>query len=63
VVDKQFIQRLALERCRVNISHLCALTHLSSDFQGDSGFVRDSLNGVFENLNRDLGLIEDMNVE
>jgi len=63
VVNKQLVHKLALERCRVNISHLCALTHLSGEFEDDAVFVRDSLNGVFENLNRDIGLIESINVE
>ncbi len=60
MVDKNFVHKLAVERCRFNISQLCALMHLHSDSIGDDGYWRDNLFGLFESLNKDLQIIEDI---
>lgn len=31
MVDKTFVHKLAVERCRVYVSQLCALVHLNSE--------------------------------
>jgi len=62
-MDKQIVHKLALERCRVHVSHLCALTHLSSEFAHDEGVIQYWFIGVFESLNRDLALMESISVE
>ena len=57
MIDKAIIQKLALERCRVHVSHLYAMQHLLSEScESDD----NHLNGLFENLNRDLSLIEEL---
>ena len=63
MVDKNIVHKLAVERCRVHVSHLCALMHMSGGYEDDMNYVRHSLNGVFENLNRELALIEEIEVE
>ena len=58
-MDKNFICKLALERCRVHVTHLHALTHLSFDEnRGDDG-VREGVCHLIEGLSRALALVED----
>ncbi len=59
--EREIVQRLALERCRMNISHLCALYVLTDDGDGQ-GDHKPSLyyHGLFESLNKDLELIEEL---
>jgi hypothetical protein len=59
MVDKIIIQKLALERCKVHVSHLCAMQHLLQQGGNDVADF-NHLNGLFENLNRDLSLIENL---
>ena len=63
MTDKKIIKKLAVERCRLHISHLCALQHLLKGVdEGDSG-VFEPMHDLFESLNRDLGVIEALIVE
>ena len=35
MVDKNIVHKLAVERCRVHVSHLCALMHMSGEYEDD----------------------------
>jgi len=63
MADQKIVQKLALERCRVHLSHICALTHLSGRLDEMGGNSSASLNGLFESLHRDLTIIEELIVE
>ena len=58
-MDKNFIGKLALERCRVHVAHLHALTHLSFDGDGCDDGVREGVCHLIEGLSRDLELVDD----
>lgn len=63
MTGKDIIQKLAVERCKLHISHLCALQHLLAEADKDEEGASIHMNGLFENLNRDLALIESLIVE
>lgn len=63
MTDKNIIKKLAIERCRLHISHLCALEHLLKERDKSEACSFDYMHGLFENLNRDLALIESLTVE
>ena len=56
------LQKLALERCRLHVSQICAIVHLTngpdSRCQRGQCSLPENLHGLFENLNRDLRILE-----
>lgn len=60
MTSKELAQKLALERCRMNLSQICALNHLvllhDESFSAKAEGV--SMDALIENLNRDFALIE-----
>lgn len=57
MTSKELIQKLALERCRLNLSHICALNHLVGEDVSEEN-SHDSVVVLIENLNKDFELIE-----
>ena len=57
---ENIIQKLAIERCKLHISHLLALQHLLGGRGDDTEEGSEHLTGLFEHLNRDLELIENL---
>ena len=58
MTDKNIIKKLAVERCQLHVSHICALHHLSEERERDDEVDAQYLYGLFESLNRDLALID-----
>ena len=54
--NRVIVQKLAIERCRLSISHICALHHMAACEMGDE--AAQTLNGLLENLRKDLAVIE-----
>ncbi len=63
MTDKNIIKKLAVERCRLHVSHLFALQHLLRGAYQKEGEDPEYMHGLFENLNRDLALIESLIAE
>lgn len=56
------VAALALERCRRDLSHLCAVAHLSPGQEGESFFTpetRKTFMGLLQAMNAELRLIEE----
>ncbi len=51
------IHKLALERCKNNLSHLCAVIHMSDEAWQDSG-GGDTVHHLITSINRELDSIE-----
>ena len=58
MTDKNIIKKLAVERCQLHVSHICALHHLSGEGDDESEVDAQYIYGLFESLNRDLALID-----
>ncbi len=52
MITKKILQQLAIERCRMHVSHITAIHHLQ---KGDIG-----VGDMVANLNNDLTLIENL---
>jgi len=63
MTEKNIIQKLAIERCRLNVSHLCALYFLTEQEVANGDDTTHYYHGLFETLNRDLSMIEDLLAE
>lgn len=60
--SKELMQMLALERCRLNLSHICALNHLSENEAGEEKML-SSVTCLVENLHKDFALMEGLLLE
>ena len=59
-MERILVQRLALERCRNDLAHLCALMHLSGpDNSGDTGLDNGPVYHLITSMNEELGVIEE----
>lgn len=63
MTDKKILHQLAIERCRLHVSHICALNHMMDEDDVAKEVSQSYLNGLIANLNQDFEFIENLIVK
>ena len=59
-MEERLVSRLALERCEINLAHICALVHTNhkNERATDATQYAEMIMHIVSNINRDLSLLK-----
>lgn len=59
-MEERLVSRLALERCEINLAHICALIHTNhkNEIAKDAAQDAEMIMHIVSNINRDISLLK-----
>lgn len=63
MTEEKILQKLLIERCRMNVAHICALNHMGKERDIQVESAHNYLQGLIVDLNKDFEFIEDLIVD